>query len=123
MSDEIKHPTLTLLGVPIQTTDPHFKDIAHCDTPLGLVVFSRNAHNEWLCFWHVNTREADDFDTFDSGRLHDYSLEKSVETAERLLDGVVRRVAVLPEHVRAELLAKPRPVPPWLRDRATGSES
>lgn len=108
----MKHPTLTLLGEPVATSDPHFNDTAHCESPLGLVVFSRNAYSEWSFFWHVNSRASDDFDTFTSDRHP--SLEKAVENAERLLDGVLRRVAALPEEKHQAMLGKPHPVPPWL---------
>lgn len=99
MSEEIKHPALTLLGAPVVTTDGDFRDLAQATTPLGEVNFTRcgngtgipRPNDQWSFHWMVVHREVDDFDSFEGEK--GVGLEGAVAIAERMLNGVLRRAA------------------------------
>jgi len=88
--NELQHPTLNILGVPVTTNDGDFDDMAQCDTPMGDVYLSRGRRG-WT--WGIITwkREVDDFGTLDDDTVYP-SLAAAVVAVEHSLSAMHERL-------------------------------
>ncbi len=93
----MKHPTLTLLGAPIETDDGDFIDLAYARTVLGDVSFSRMSKEDgWV--WHLTTwrKQIDDFGSLEDHWERPFGLEAAVRRAERSLSAILKRAHSAP---------------------------
>jgi len=98
--EDIVHPNLKVLDIPITTNDGDFESMAFCETPLGRVYFNRMAapgkpavhYGYWQ--WGIETahRQVDDFDTLDDENKY-VGLELAVKRCDQSLRGIIKNLA------------------------------